>query len=106
MILISVNSGKRIRRNLHQSINTDNLFVLIFAEYFCMSANSLGKLLEPDGSLLCGRPIDSFPHVGIPRVGLMHQGKGNVVTVLRANNPFQHMPAVTLSFFPRVSRQL
>lgn len=42
---------------------------------FCMTAHSLGKLLKSDGSFLCGRPIDSFPHMGIPGISLLHMGK-------------------------------
>lgn len=43
--------------------------------FFCMTAHSLGKLLKSDGSFLCGRPIDSFPHMGIPGLNLLHMGK-------------------------------
>lgn len=37
-------------------------------------ARSLGKLFESDGSLLCGRPVDSLPHMGMPRIKLLHMG--------------------------------
>ncbi len=48
---------------------------MICFKYFRVTAHSLGKLLESDGSFLCGRPIDSFPHMGIPGVRLLHMGK-------------------------------
>lgn len=36
---------------------------------------SLGKLFESDGSLLCRCPIDSFPHMGMPGIKLLHMGE-------------------------------
>lgn len=36
---------------------------------------SLGKLFESDGSFLCGRPVDSLPHMGMPGIKLLHMGK-------------------------------
>lgn len=38
-------------------------------------AHSLGKLFESDGAFLCGRPIDSLPHMGMPGIKLLHMGE-------------------------------
>lgn len=38
-------------------------------------ARSLGKLFESDGPFLCGRPVDSLPHMGMPGIRLLHMGE-------------------------------
>lgn len=38
-------------------------------------ARSLGKLFESNGSFLCGRPVDSLPHMGMPGIKLLHMGE-------------------------------
>lgn len=50
--------------------NTKHPPCLIF-QFTC----SLGKLFESNGSFLCGRPVDSFPHMGMPGIKLLHMGE-------------------------------
>lgn len=68
----SINAGRREGEKQMTNLTKQSM---AFFEYFCMTAHSLGKLLESDGSFLCGRPIDSFPHMGIPGISLLHMGK-------------------------------
>lgn len=63
----SINAGRREGEKQMTNLTKQSM---AFFEYFCMTAHSLGKLLESDGSFLCGRPIDSFPHMGIPGISL------------------------------------
>lgn len=62
---------KRKMRNTNSHFKkTKRLPSLIF-----LFAHSLGKLFESNGSFLCGRPVDSLPHMGMPGIRLLHMGE-------------------------------
>lgn len=62
---------KRKMRNTNSHFKkTKRLPGLIF-----LFARSLGKLFESNGSFLCGRPVNSLPHMGMPRIKLLHMGE-------------------------------